>query len=150
MVQLFQFPSQADRHEPEVSAASWSAIGRAAELELAALLIERGHSVAQVLVDDGIDLVVDYSIKVQVKMTGAVRNNGAPAVEFDHRGSAGSRRPGGKSIIDPRVDLLVVKFRPTGAWWVIPRSVFGEVDRLVLGKKYAHYRDAWGLFSPSR
>ena len=99
--------------------------------------------------DDGIDLVVDYSIKVQVKTTGRDPDGLAPIVDFDSRaGGRGKQVAALQKHVDPRVDLLAVKYRPTGAWWVIPRDAFGKQSKLRLGKKYAHYRDAWGLFSP--
>ena len=124
-----------------------AAIGRAAELELAALLIERGHSVAQVLVDDGIDLVVDYCIKVQVKTTSVTNVGGAPRVGFDTHSHVKRDRPGYYRGLNPRVDILAAKFRPTGAWWFIPRDILGDRPCVTLNKKVAHYRDAWELFS---
>jgi hypothetical protein len=47
-----------------------SAHGKAVEMKLAAMLLERGHEVAIPLNDSGVDLVVDYQLRVQVKSCG--------------------------------------------------------------------------------
>ena len=88
--------------------------GIAAEYLVVSELLDRGHSVAIPVHDEGVDLVVNYSAKVQIKSSGP-RSSGASFVW---------------RILNLRgVDLVVLVGRRPGAvtrYWVVPIGAFSE------------------------
>jgi hypothetical protein len=134
-------------------------IGTVAEIRATAELLSRGHSVAIPVIDEGVDLVVDYSIKVQVKASGQRTPHGAVMVSLAQRArnASGTRA----KPLNDLVDVLLVMATDTGSWWVIPRSALemaGAIGRrnLVLSEHVQRngqhtsvlsgWLDAWSVF----
>lgn len=130
--------------------------GTIAEHLAIAELLRRGHRVAVPVVDDdGVDLLVDYRIKVQVKSSAALsaeRRRGS--------GSVGPRR-----LSKRYVTFHVSRCRATGAkpydvdvfllfdsrnteriFYVIPASEIRRKRTLELTPKYQAWADAWHVF----
>ena len=130
-----------------------SALGMAAETLLISELLERGHKVAvPVIDDDGVDLIVNYTLKIQVKST-AIRNSaGALKVELCrscYRNAGGEARD---RSIKAHVDILAVFARDHREWWFVPRHALRSSKRLSLADSsptYGAWREAWDVFDPS-
>jgi hypothetical protein len=141
---------------------SHQVIGRVSELRAEVELLLRGHKVAHPGTDDdGVDLIVDYGIAVQVKATGS-STGGKWSVNLN--GLRFSERRAGESVkgcLREHVDVLIVHAHPISAWWVIPRSALDAVNAyssssLVVAEIAAaargntafisHYRDRWDVF----
>jgi hypothetical protein len=162
--QLFNTPVVAKNDDTcSPSAVSHQVLGRIAELRAEVELLIRGHKVAHPGTDDdGVDLVVDYGIAVQVKTTGASRD-GKWHVNLNSMRS-GERRTDEslKGCLRQHVDVLLVHAYPIDAWWCIPRSALSavnaysssglavvEVAALARGNTglLSSYRDRWDVFA---
>lgn len=80
-------------------------------------LLDRGHAVAIPVHDEGVDLVVNYSTKVQIKSSGPRRSRNAKSASFTWR------------ILNLRgVDLVVLVGRRDGRtrYWIVPINIFDE------------------------
>lgn len=166
------FEIQADepepQPEPQVSRGP-SALGGAAQFRAASELLERGHRVAVPIVDDdGVDLVVDYHWRVQVKSANRVLKGTVSSFAFQLHHSGGARRRAGDERVRGRrhpmfaADFFVCYARPIGAWWIVPRdwllqagfternSAFSLTADPQNRTQYAwlsvEARDAWHLF----
>lgn len=123
-----------------------AAVGAAAEFEAISLLLRRGHKVAVPVVDDdGVDLIVDYRVTVQVKSTAMRSSRGLPILGAArhvrrHRGEASTWR-----VIGSHVDVVLVSVRDVG-WYVIPRDVIGARRNVSLGPSMDPWREAWDVF----
>lgn len=121
--------------------ARYQALGISAEMLLTARLLELGLKVAiPVTDDDGIDLIVNYGIKVQVKSTAYRRQNGHIRVK-NYRGSRG-----GRAMIATHVDIIAVYARDTRTWWFIPRDDFRSQIELIETKPVDPWREDWTIF----
>jgi PD-(D/E)XK endonuclease len=120
------------------------ALGKAAEMDAIGRLLRLGHRVAvPVCDDDGVDLVVDYRVTVQVKSTGCFAGpHGYPMVSLQ-KGRRGQRSRGG-SVVRSHVDVFAVYAVDVG-WWVIPREAMPRTG-LWLGPRYEQWREAWEIF----
>jgi hypothetical protein len=112
-------------------------IGRVAEHLAIARLLELGHKVAVPVVDDdGVDLVVDYSVKVQVKSSGFVAPDGYLQVAL-----ANSRK------VRYSADVFLFYNRLVGAFYVFPADAVGAGYKMKLCPKHECWREAWHVFS---
>src|SRR4051812_22007468 len=68
---------------------NYARIAKAVEMMLAAKLMLLGHHVAIPLEDDGVDLIVDYRVGVQVKST--LSRNSSGSLKLKLRRSRGGR-----------------------------------------------------------
>jgi PD-(D/E)XK endonuclease len=127
-----------------------SAMGSVAEMLLIAELLKRGHKVALPVVDDdGVDLVVNYRIAVQVKSKGFRNPGGAISILVrDHRDKS-RRRDRLKKGLRPHVDILAVYATDVATWWHIPRAEvqtnkikFYESSR----SRFNRWREAWSVY----
>lgn len=128
----------------EVGENEWlahSRFGRAAEFLAMAELLERGHKVAQPIVDDdGVDIVVNYGTRVQVKASSQTEN-GHLVVSL--RGWKGTRRDARYA----HVDVWMFFDRVTRVFFVIPAGAMPPVTgRVTLTQKYHPWREAWHVF----
>lgn len=131
-----------------------AAIGVAAEQLAIAALLRRGHKVAVPVVDDdGVDLIVDYRIRVQVKSGRRRDIETLPGYVYSAYGWSQLGRSAGK------VELFMLHgVTPLGAdrWWIVPAVVFGDAppNSLYLyegstrgrSARVAQYEEAWGFF----
>jgi hypothetical protein len=134
-------------------------MGRVAELRAEERLLLRGHKVALPGTDDdGVDMVVNYRIAVQVKTTSYGPKTGTWQVGLDSmRASERSR----KGTLRDHVDVLLVHAHPIDAWWCLPRSALSAVNAYQAGGILLHeiaastrgnagllssYRDRWDIF----
>ncbi len=139
----------------------WASVGKAVEMEVVARLIAAGHQVAIPVVDnEGVDLIVNYTIKVQVKS--GERRNAFGQLQINTEGRRHAERtPNSRKGISPIVDVLVVKARDSGAWWIIPCSALDDTGGRTCCKlslsdvpptrknrrgSLANWRDAWWVF----
>lgn len=129
--------------------AGFTGLGAAAEMRLVAELLDRGHKVAiPVVDDDGVDLIVNYRTKVQVK-SGARRDpRSGRLVVFTQRKRY--ERDGVKRLQD-HVDVLAAYARDTGTWWLIPRDQITVANAIYLSETaqtgLSAWREAWELFT---
>ena len=120
MDRLFEMP--ASQMEQGSDAVDYGRISKAVELLLAAKLMLRGHHVSLPLQDDGVDLVVDYRLLVQIKSSGHRNVNGLLIVNLDGRRYSEGAKKGGsrKGLLRQDIDILACYARDTEAWWFIP------------------------------
>jgi hypothetical protein len=135
---------------------SHSVLGRIAELKAEIRLLELGHKVARPgLDDDGVDLVVDHRLAVQVKSTGrcgaaSSRASGSYEFEFRRPLKDGGR---GLSVAERRRDVSHIDFflfyaRDIDAWWVVPGQMLSSVSRFRItpgARSDMRWREAWDL-----
>jgi hypothetical protein len=100
---------------------SSSMLGGMAELEAVLALARRGHKVARPVVDDdGIDLIVDYRICVQVKSSSGGQEGAVYSFSF---GSGRDRRAYARGQrADIRADFVLCFASDIAVWWVVPRA----------------------------
>ncbi|MGW1059338.1 hypothetical protein [Micromonospora rubida] len=120
------------------SAESQSAVGRSAELLLAARLLTLGHKVATPLVDDHtVDLIVNYRTTVQVKASGSRDERGRLSIALG-------------TPLPTHVDVLSVYALDAEHWWHIPRQQVGLGRTIKLCESWQRgpstWLDAWQLF----
>jgi hypothetical protein len=125
----------------QVSVHDYARPSKAVELLLAAELLLRDHHVSIPFVDDGIDLIVDYRLLVQVKSS-EVREAGAVRFPVDR--------------VRPDVDIVACYARDTRSWWFVPRHDLahaGVSSTLLLVEdawsrrgSLSDFRDAWEVF----
>ena len=132
-------------------------LGIAAEHFAIGELLSRGHRVAKPVVDlDGVDLVVDYAIKVQVKSSSVdkLASKYKPTTGRQRRASTRylsfhtARKRTGKPNVAYDVDVFVLfDGRPSNrVFYVVPVSEIPNCGTLTLTPKYEQYRDAWDWF----
>lgn len=150
---LFDLPAVEPHSKPESEARRWQALGVAAELVLTARLLELGHKVAKpVTDDDGVDLIVDYSMLVQIKSTGQRTVHGDARVLLEScRASERKYGRGMRNYVDEHVDVLAVYARDTRAWWFIPRDHVQTNGMILLVSEHPGdpWFDAWWVFDGS-
>ncbi len=103
-------------------------------------LLLLGKHVSIPLEDDGVDLLVDYRLRVQVKSS-QQRYNGRLKVSVCKGDSPVRRR-----IMD-RIDVFVVYARDTESWWVIPTAAFADAGYVEFPRQFAlteHWQGAKG------
>jgi hypothetical protein len=141
------------------SSVSHQVIGKVAELRAEENLWLRGHKVAHPGTDeDGVDLIVNYRIAVQVKATSSSQRPGQWLVGLN---SMRASERSVKGTIRDHVDVLLVHAFPINAWWCIPRSALNatngyQVSGLALhevasstrgnAQLLSSYRDRWDIF----
>lgn len=153
---LFALPSLPQASAPEHVG---QATGAVAEMRLVAELLERGHKVAiPVVDDDGVDLIVNYSLTVQVKSTVCTKadkqrpNSKTLLLDLARAGrkhtDPAARRP--RNMLADHIDVLAVFGRDTGTWWFVPRAAIGTRKRLTFSDDpksvFGAWRDAWEVF----
>jgi hypothetical protein len=140
--------------EPHVPASVAGPINRAAyaaEQELISRLLLMGcHVAVPVVDDDGVDLIVDYRIKVQVKTTAQRNSSGALVLRMANR-RASERKRENRGWLRDHVDVLAVKAIDSGAWWFIPADAArGRSGSFSLhergGRGLSCWHEAWHLF----
>lgn len=141
------------------SPVSHQVMGKVAELRAEERLLLRGHKVAHPATDDdGVDMVVNYRIAVQVKTTSSNPRSGVWHVGLESiRASERSR----KGTLRDHVDVLLVHAYAIDAWWCIPRSALSAVNAYQVSGLQLHevagstrgnaallssYRDRWDIF----
>lgn len=100
---------------------SSSAVGAISEHLAIAKLLESGHRVAiPVVDDDGVDMVVNYGVTVQIKAKSRPVANSVYAFSLDRSRyrADGSRRPNDRKLTT--AEVLICHGVEHGAWWVIP------------------------------
>lgn len=138
------------------------AAGCAAEHRAIAELLERGHQVAKPVVDnDGVDLVVDYRIKVQIKSSTYLRPPPPPGERVPRRALVGCEgyvlfnlgRPRNSHTGDQKnrhadVFLLYDGRFSERQFYVVPATeISGAAKNLQLSPKYQMFREAWHVFA---
>lgn len=120
-----------------------TAYGALSELWLQRELLARGHKLAVPLVDDdGVDLVVDYRLTVQVKSRRVQQLETRPGYVYD---AVVFKAPG-------RADVLALT--AADRWWFIPRSEVPNRSGFSLlldatrgrAARFQEYEDAWWVF----
>lgn len=129
--------------------------GKLAEHALIVRLLELGHKVAVPVVDDdGVDLVVNYSMLVQVKASSQRLAGGGLNVPLHcvGRHAKETKQYGrGRRHIAAHVGILAVYALDSSAWWLIPREQVGSRTTLRLAEYdrtqgLSAWRDAWWVF----
>lgn len=130
--------------------ADTSAYGALAEHLAITELLRRGHKVAVPVVDDdGVDLVVNYSVRVQVKNAHRRAVEVQPGYVYDKFGWRSKHR-----WAEADVFLLHGYEGGLSRWWVVPAAaLLGHAESLMLyvgGKggrqTIALFEDAWSVF----
>lgn len=141
--QLFEVPEAERASRVGVST---SAVGMASQMDVVATLLRLGHKVAVPVVDDdGVDLVVDYRWKVQVKFTSLVSANGLPILAATRMVRA---RKGGVvkwRTVAAHVDVLVCVVAGVGVY-VMPAAVVMDKRNVSFGASMDQWREAWSVF----
>lgn len=150
MDSLFDVASAAVNGRTTASA-DCSAYGAVAEHLAIVELLRREHSVAiPVVDDDGVDLVVNYQLRVQVK--NCQRTKLTPVPGYTYSRFAWSSRQ-----LWEKADVFLFHALDDGRsrWWVVPAAVLAGYSTTVSmysgGKRHkvsriAQYEDGWGLF----
>jgi hypothetical protein len=147
---LFNLPAlEAGASAESILAARYQALGIAAESILIGHLLELGHRVAvPVTDDDGVDLIVNYTTKVQVKSSASRNADGSLGVSLTNRRS--SERRGRGRHIRAHVDVLAIYARDARAWWFIPQAELaafkGSRLRLAEFGPRSAWHEAWHVF----
>jgi hypothetical protein len=129
---------------------STSAVGMASQMEVVAELLRLGHKVAVPVVDDdGVDLVVNYSVKVQVKFTSLTTPNGLPILTAGRMVRARKGGPLKWRTVQSHVDVLVCVVAGVGVY-VMPVEVVLKKRNVSLGPSMDQWREAWSVFDASR
>jgi hypothetical protein len=154
MQKLFEIP-EAERTQETHLAARFQALGTAAEYILVARLLELGHKVAlPVTDDDGVDMIVNYKTKVQVKSS--ANRDAAGQLHVSITSRRFSERRDRHTYIGRNIDVIAVHARDSGAWWLVPRSHLPiKTTTLKLtehpgmnrrASSASMFRDAWHVF----
>jgi hypothetical protein len=114
----------------------------ACELRAIANLLELGHKVAVPVVDDdGVDLVIDYHLRANVKSCARLLGD---RWEFEFKATRKKVR------VPIRVDFFFLYALDVDAWWIIPASEIqtkdGTIRRISIapdGPRDQTWRDAW-------
>lgn len=115
--------------------------GRVSEQLVIAKLLTLGHHVAvPVIDDDGVDLIVNYRFKVQVKSS-CLRDKGDERV---YRFATAPSRAGGRR--DAHVDVYVLHGRDTDEWWVVSAANLQTMARFSRTPGSTLDKDAWHVF----
>lgn len=121
-------------------------IGTISEMRLIAELLSRGFKVAKPIVDDGVDLIVNYKICLQVKSLSKPGNSKSYAFKIRNAWNTS------KGSIDfaPEVDILVLHAIDINGWWLIPLEEVEEAKTICITPEYTKnvynkWRDAWFL-----
>lgn len=121
-------------------------IGTIAEMRLVAELLSRGFKVAKPIVDDGVDLVVNYKLCLQIKsMSKATSFN---SYQFKIRNEWKTSK--GSIDLAPEVDIIALYAIDIDGWWLIPREEVEGVTTICITPEYVkniynRWRDAWFL-----
>lgn len=129
--------------EPVPPAVGSAAKGHRAVALLIARLLELGHKVAVPVVDDdGVDLIVNYRITVQVKATAFQHSKGGWQV-------SNNRADG--PVARPHVDVLALYVIPIEMWWHLPRGTIGNANSVTVWttshRGRSQWRDAWHVYN---
>lgn len=115
--------------------------GRVSEQLAIARLLTLGHHVAvPVIDDDGVDLIVNYRLKVQVKSS-SLRDGGERVF---YRFATAPMRSGGRR--DAHVDVYVLHGRDTDEWWVVSAANLRTMASFSRSPGSTLDKDAWGVF----
>lgn len=140
---LFPVPSD-DVSELSPEAATIGTIGEAKAI---AKLLELGHAVAIPVVDDGVDLVVDYRLRVQVKTCSKAMppRPGVPLPYYGFSTAGGTKwRRGTRRLT--YADFVICHVLSDELWWVIPSAELRAASiQVTPGSRYHRYRDAWDV-----
>lgn len=129
-----------------VAPVSTSAAGMATEMEVIAELLRRGRKVAVPVVDDdGVDLVVDYRWRVQVKFSSLTSPNGVPILCVSRNVRRHANEPLSMRRMAPHVDVLVAAIEGVGLY-VIPAALVREKRNVSFGPSMDEWRGAWSVF----
>lgn len=154
---LFRASGRERRKAGERPASSMAAGVAAEHLAIAELLL-RGHAVAKPVVDeDGVDLVVDYRYRVQVKSSTHAVIGSKYVAKTPRTGSqttyltchtSRGRRGHGAGVKRYEVDfILIFDARPGYRnFYVVPGSAVTPAGTTALTPKYEEYSEAWHLF----
>lgn len=125
-----------------------SAYGAVAEQLAIAELLLRGHRVAVPVVDDdGVDLVVDYRVRVQVK--NAHRRDVETVPGYSYPASSWGSKRGWR-------DADVFMLHSAGRWWIVPAwELVGHGKTLLVyadslrgrSASIGQYEDAWHVLA---
>ena len=122
-------------------------IGKAGEYRVASELLLRGFNPAVRSVDDGVDLILDNGITIQVKSTQNLNRKNSYCVDL-----ASSRWKKGKRTKEKqnlKADYLLVWIIPTNDFYIIPAKRIGNKFRVTLTQKkgniYYPYLNNWEI-----
>jgi hypothetical protein len=131
-LRLFDLPETETHANGNGHGGGLNAFGRGKLSELRAILrlLDLGRKVAVPVVDDdGVDLVVDYRHRVQVKSAGRASWPNGNTYTFAGGGTwylaDGTRKHGGLALSEP--DFLLCHAVPIDTWWVVPLPWLREV-----------------------
>jgi hypothetical protein len=103
-------------------------IGKAGEHRVIAELLLRGFSPSLVLVDNGVDIILDNGKTIQVK-TAASKQDYVSGRGYDYRfGFMGNRWKGGKRTRQPHLiaDFAICWCIPEDRFYIIPKEAIGD------------------------
>jgi hypothetical protein len=166
MDRLFALPDLSS-DAPVSGTLSASRLGVLSEHAAISKLLAVGwHVAVPVVDDDGVDLVVNYRHKVQVRGTRATTPNAVNCWVFSYSKRYGYRHDGSRRPRPTQMaaDFLLCHAAPIDAWWVVPREWLHEAGLRpdatgfslnsdpLHRTKYASLswrcRDAWDLLEP--
>jgi hypothetical protein len=157
-------PAEVAEETLRIRGLSSSHKGALSEFAAIVELMRRGHKIAVPLVDDdGVDLIVDYHVKVQVKSSAAPLRKGE---SWQFGFTRGRYLADGSRIYEQHrlgADVLICHAVPIDAWWIIPIERLREFGfgvemkhaislsaNPLINSRYAalatECRDAWDVF----
>jgi len=120
-------------------------IGMAGELRVMSELILRGYNPAKSYLDNGIDLILEDGIKIQVKTTESKRWNRQWAYRFLISKGEERRRI---RLVD-KIDFLIAYIIPDNCFFIIPAEEIGDKKNLLIRPtescKWFKYKGKWDL-----
>lgn len=121
-------------------------VGSLSELAAELRLVRSGFQVARPSVDDdGVDLIVSYGIRVQVK--GCSSSRGRPQWGFSKKVLVGGRRCHVRGGVT--ADVLLLHDQVSDSWWVVPacaRELSEGASTVLVGDRLERWRERWDVF----
>jgi hypothetical protein len=148
-LRLFDEPSSMDDGEFN-GHDDYSIRGKGVEHILRGELMLRGHQILVPDVDNGIDMVVNWRHRTQVKSSSflPVRQGGRRSyVRFGLHSHSCRGAWRGRTAKCPDVDIYALYWIPDRTWWFVPHHEMPDKSNVIyITPKMEPWRDFWAIF----